>query len=69
MFFSRKPLSIPGPGEALEGRREPIATAERHFVNGQPLKGPYSKDAQKALFGMGCFWGTEKVFWSCRASI
>lgn len=64
MFFSRKPLSVPGPGEALEGRGEPIATAERHFVNGQPLKGPYPKAAQKALFGMGCFWGTEKAFWS-----
>jgi peptide-methionine (S)-S-oxide reductase len=60
--FSRK-LAVPSAGEALPGRSEPIATAERHFVNGRPLKGPYPEGAEQALFALGCFWGAERVFW------
>ena len=58
-----KKLSIPAPGEALRGREEPIATAEKHFVNGRPLKGPYPEGTETAIFGLGCFWGAERVFW------
>jgi len=58
-----KKLGMPKPGEALAGRSEPIPTAETHFVNGHPLKGPYPDGMQKALFGLGCFWGAERVFW------
>ena len=36
---------------------------ERHFVNGHPLCGPYPAGTQKALFGLGCFWGAERIFW------
>lgn len=64
MFFTSKALSLPGPGEALPGRDQPIVTAENHFVNGHPLKGPYPRGTKKILFGMGCFWGAEKAFWS-----
>jgi len=65
MFFhvSEKKLRLPSPEEALPGRPEPIPTAERHFVNGRPLKGPYPEGTEQVLFGMGCFWGAERLFW------
>jgi len=43
--------------------REPIAVPEAHFVNGQPLVGPWPQGMQTAVFGMGCFWGAERKFW------
>jgi peptide-methionine (S)-S-oxide reductase len=58
-----KKTQMPAPGEALPGRSEPIPTAEKHFVNGRPLKGPYPEGLKTALFGLGCFWGAERVFW------
>jgi len=62
MFF-RKPIAMPSADTALPGRDQPIATAEKHFVTGHPLKGPYPDNMQKAMFGMGCFWGAERMFW------
>ncbi len=43
--------------------RQAIPTADTHFINGNPLKGPYPAGAQKAMFGLGCFWGAERKFW------
>ena len=63
MFFARKKVSLPAHGEALPGRATALVTAERHFVNGHALKGPYPDGLHKALFGFGCFWGAERKFW------
>lgn len=63
MFSMRKSAEMPARDEALPGRGEPIPTAETHFLNGAALKGPYPAGAEKAMFGLGCFWGAEKRFW------
>ncbi|MGE3145260.1 MAG: peptide-methionine (S)-S-oxide reductase MsrA [Pseudorhodoplanes sp.] len=63
MLFFKKSLDLPTRADALPGRPTPIPTAAKHFVNGNPLQGPYPAGAQKALFGMGCFWGAERKFW------
>ena len=63
MFGFRKSLEMPGRDAALPGRTQAIPTANTHFINGNPLKGPYPAGAQKGLFGLGCFWGAEKKFW------
>lgn len=62
-LFSRKPKTVPTAAEALPGRREPIPTAERHFVTGRPLKGPYPEGTETAYFTLGCYWGAERCFW------
>ena len=63
MFGFRKKLSLPTAAEALPGRATAIPTAERHFVNGRPLKGPYPDGMESLVVGLGCFWGAERKFW------
>jgi peptide-methionine (S)-S-oxide reductase len=62
-MFGFKKIAMPSAAEALPGRSDPIPTAAEHFVNHHALKGPYPAGAQKAMFGLGCFWGAEKSFW------
>lgn len=63
MFSFRKKTNLPSPAEALPGRATPLPTATHHFVNGRPLQPPYPEGLEKALFGLGCFWGAERKFW------
>ncbi len=63
MFLFRKSAEMPTRETALKGRETPIPTAERHFVNGRPLQGPYPEGMERAVFGLGCFWGAERKFW------
>ncbi len=55
---------LPTPEQALPGRSERVAVPARHFVNGHPLEPPFPAGMERALFGMGCFWGAERKFWS-----
>ncbi|MEL6792114.1 MAG: peptide-methionine (S)-S-oxide reductase MsrA [Pseudomonadota bacterium] len=57
----RKP-EMPAPGQALRGRPDAIPTADAHFVNGRPLQN-IPDHLERAMFGMGCFWGVERMFW------
>jgi peptide-methionine (S)-S-oxide reductase len=61
--FMREKLAVPEPSDCLPGRTATMAVPERHFVNHHPLTGPYADGLQKAVFGLGCFWGAERVFW------
>ncbi|MBF2022628.1 MAG: peptide-methionine (S)-S-oxide reductase MsrA [Hydrococcus sp. C42_A2020_068] len=63
LFGFGKKLSLPTPEEALPGRAEPMPVPAFHYVNGNPLKPPYPDGLEIAMFGMGCFWGTERKFW------
>jgi peptide-methionine (S)-S-oxide reductase len=62
-MFGFKKTAMPTATEALPGRPDAIPTAETHFVNGRALKGPYPVGSEKAMFGLGCFWGAERKFW------
>jgi peptide-methionine (S)-S-oxide reductase len=57
-------LRMPRPEEALPGRKEKMPVPERHFVSGAPLEPPYPPGSERAMFGMGCFWGAERKFWT-----
>lgn len=63
LFSFRHKPSLPDSSERLAGRETPIDTAPRHLVTGNPLKGPYPDGTRTACFGMGCFWGAERLFW------
>jgi peptide-methionine (S)-S-oxide reductase len=63
MWMSRKKLSIPSAADALPGRAATMPVPDEHFVNGHPLKPPFPAGLETAIFGLGCFWGAERVFW------
>lgn len=63
MFGLHKQVEMPDPQSALPGRSEPMPIDNRHFVNGNRIKQPFPEGMEKALFGLGCFWGAERKFW------
>ncbi|NDJ19746.1 peptide-methionine (S)-S-oxide reductase MsrA [Myxacorys almedinensis] len=63
LFGFGKKSSLPTPDEALPGRATQMPVPAKHFVNGNPLKPPFPAGMQMAMFGLGCFWGAERVFW------
>lgn len=64
MLFSRKKSTMIDVADALPGRDAAVPTADTHFINSRPLKGPFPDGTQVAMFGMGCFWGVERMFWT-----
>ena len=62
-MFGRRETQMPSPEEALEGRDEPIEVPDDHHVLGSPISPPFPEGTQKGVFGMGCFWGAERIFW------
>ena len=62
-MFGFKKIAMPKASEALPGRGNAIRTASEHFVHHRALKGPYPQGLEKAMFGLGCFWGAERKFW------
>ena len=64
MFFNQNKINIPARDNALPGREMPIQTAETHHILGRKLKAPFPDQMEIAVFGLGCFWGAERKFWS-----
>jgi peptide-methionine (S)-S-oxide reductase len=63
MLFSRKQSDMVDVESALPGHETEIAVPAKHEVLGTPLKGPFPDGVETAIFGMGCFWGAERIFW------
>jgi len=63
LFGFPKKQTIPTPDQALPGRTASMPVPARHYVNGNPLKPPYPNGLEMAMFGLGCFWGAERIFW------
>src|SRR5215510_4072654 len=63
MRLSRRYLELPSAEDALPGRAQAMQVPETHFVNGNRIVPPFPEGLQQAVFGMGCFWGAERLFW------
>ena len=68
MLFHPNKLELPSEADALPGRSDPVRVPAKHAVLGTPLEGPF-EDHQIAIFGMGCFWGAERLFWELEGMV
>jgi len=64
MWQREKKLTLPSEHDALPGRMTVMKISGKHFVNGNPITPPFPENLQQAMFGLGCFWGAERKFWT-----
>ena len=64
--FMKKMTQLLPANSTLPGRSAAMEVPDKHFVNGHPIKGPFPAGLQQAVFGMGCFWGAERLFWQTK---
>jgi peptide-methionine (S)-S-oxide reductase len=64
MIFTRNKTSLLEPEQVLPGRDAPLPVPDRHDVLGTPLRPPFPDGLEQVVFGMGCFWGAERIFWT-----
>ncbi len=69
LFGFGKKLGLPTPEEALKGRSETMPVPAQHFINGNPLSPPFPAGLERAMFGLGCFWGAERKFWQIPSGV
>lgn len=58
-----KSLNLPTTANALPGRADPVQVPETHFVSGARIVPPFPEGMETIVFGLGCFWGAERIFW------
>ena len=62
-FFTRQATPMVSPEDALPGRSSALQISAVHFVNGTSIKPPFPEHMNQIIFGMGCFWGADRLFW------